>query len=89
MFTFTRHLGDSEMHPPETMDPMKEVAVWLCVVLVFGGAFAVLIGHMWEQTAKFLRFFTERDFREETGFKVMMAGLVSLLAGLAIVYAMR
>jgi hypothetical protein len=55
--------------------------VWIKIVLIVGGAILALGGHMWEETAELLHFFG-KDVDENRGFKVMIAGLVLLLAGL-------
>jgi hypothetical protein len=53
-----------------------------------GGAIAGLGGHLWEETAKLLRFFG-KEINENLGFKVMMAGLAAVLAGFGLIYFFR
>jgi len=67
---------------------MSNLLIWLAVILILGGAIAGLGGHLWEETAKLLRFFG-KEINENLGFKVMMAGLAAVLAGFGLIYFFR
>jgi hypothetical protein len=67
---------------------MSDLLIWLAAILILGGAIAGLGGHLWEETAKLLRFFG-KEINENLGFKVMMAGLAAVLAGFGLIYFFR
>jgi hypothetical protein len=67
---------------------MSDLLVWIALILIIGGVIAALGGHMWEETAKLLRFFG-KEVNENLGIKVMMVGLAAMLAGFGLVYLLR
>jgi hypothetical protein len=54
------------------------------VALIVGGGILALGGHMWQETAELLHFFG-KEVNENRGFKVMIVGIVLLLAGIGLV----
>ncbi|TRZ50213.1 hypothetical protein D4S03_07130 [bacterium] len=64
---------------------MSDLLVWVKLFLLVGGCVVTMVGLLWYQGGRLLRFF-EINVDPEKGFKVAMVGFGMLLAGIGLVY---